>query len=93
MFAPQFRPLTLKKFEKNIFRFSRNLQSINFSSASSSKKFNFESENVLERFIIDRIRSTGPISVSEYMKLCVSSQYGYYAQKVFLIFKLFFKII
>nr|CAD2209150.1 unnamed protein product [Meloidogyne enterolobii] len=81
MFAPQFRPLTLKKFEKNIFRFFQNFQSINFSSASSSKKFNFESENVLERFIIDRIRSTGPISVSEYMKLCVSSQYGYYAQK------------
>ncbi|CAK5029304.1 unnamed protein product [Meloidogyne enterolobii] len=70
MFAPQFRPLILKKCEKNIFRFFQNLQSINFSTASSSKKFNFESENVLERFIIDRIRSTGPICVSEYMKLC-----------------------
>uniref|UniRef100_A0A1I8B7S1 Protein arginine methyltransferase NDUFAF7 n=1 Tax=Meloidogyne hapla TaxID=6305 RepID=A0A1I8B7S1_MELHA len=81
MFASKFRPSTLK-FEKNIFRFFRNLQQINFSTASSSTKSNIEPQKALEHFIIDRIRSTGPISVSEYMKLCVSSQYGYYAQKI-----------
>jgi hypothetical protein len=88
MFSFQLCSSTLL-FEKNLFRFIRplfNSKNNNFSILSSSTKYNIEPEKALEQFIIDRIRSTGPISISEYMKLCVSSQYGYYAQKVFQFF-------
>lgn len=37
--------------------------------------------NRLKAFIRDRIRSTGPITVAEYMSLSVRSAAGYYAQR------------
>lgn len=37
--------------------------------------------NHLKIFIRDRIRSTGPISVAEFMSLSVRSAAGYYSQR------------
>lgn len=36
---------------------------------------------VLMAFIRDKIRSTGPITVHEYMQIVAGSQVGYYAQQ------------
>ncbi|KAF7634057.1 Protein arginine methyltransferase NDUFAF7 [Meloidogyne graminicola] len=79
MFISQLRSSAFK-FKKKISQIILPSFNYYFSTATSSKK-PIENENALEHFIIDKLRSTGPISVSEYMKLCVSSQYGYYAQK------------
>jgi hypothetical protein len=41
-----------------------------------------DAKHALRRFIYDKIRASGPITVAEYMKLCISSQQGYYSTKV-----------
>uniref|UniRef100_A0A914HY29 Protein arginine methyltransferase NDUFAF7 n=1 Tax=Globodera rostochiensis TaxID=31243 RepID=A0A914HY29_GLORO len=39
------------------------------------------SQNPLLRIICDKIRTSGPITVAEYMQLCVNSPLGYYARQ------------
>ncbi|KAK6741330.1 hypothetical protein RB195_009276 [Necator americanus] len=62
-----------------------------FSDGASAANMDLKknSSDVLKRFIVDKIRATGPITVAEYMKTAVSApSVGYYgsysdAQKVF----------
>ncbi|CAI2347849.1 unnamed protein product [Caenorhabditis sp. 36 PRJEB53466] len=40
-----------------------------------------EPKNLLKKFLVDKIKASGPITVAEYMKTCVSApQVGYYGQ-------------
>ncbi|KAI1727853.1 putative s-adenosyl-L-methionine-dependent methyltransferase domain-containing protein [Ditylenchus destructor] len=47
---------------------------------NASSQYSAAPNNLLERFIRDKIRSGGPITIHEYMALCSGSAAGYYGQ-------------
>lgn len=72
-----------KRTTTNIYRSSTIFGSSDDSSKILSKQQHFTGDkNELRRFIIDKIKISGPITVAEYMKLCVgNSTTGYYSKQ------------